>query len=58
MPYLLFLKKRQNFKLLSTANNIGGALWVNSYLASFFVVNSLHPGKLTLFGHLLIFFSS
>ena len=31
MPYLLFLKKRQNLKLLSMANyesNLGGALWV------------------------------
>ena len=26
MPYLLFLKKQQNLKLLSAANYIGGAL--------------------------------
>ena len=31
MPYLLFLKKQQNLKLL-TAAIVGGALWVNKKL--------------------------
>ena len=30
IPYLLFLKERQNFKLLSTAN-IGGALKIKTF---------------------------
>ena len=43
MPYLLLLKKQQNFKL-SSAANIGGA----------FRVNALHAGKFFIFHYFLL----
>ena len=41
LPYLLFLKRRQNFKLSSAANQTPGALWVNSLHAVYFFMLSL-----------------